>query len=166
MEPVEFRDSQIRASEAATVGWSALRAVSRRWEVHEREHLSAWFRRQGFPAVQPGNHISARAQEFLLTEVCQVDGRVALLEAVYVIVAIHMGRAGAVLPDRVESHRLVGRRQVPASNAGANWAQLDQVSLEDIFSLRVPMLKSCPHFLRGRLRESFYFALRERFRAK
>ena len=28
------------------------------------------------------------------------------------------------------------------------------------------MLKSCPHFLRGRLREGFGFALRERLRAK
>ena len=119
----------------------------------------------GVPAVQPGNHISARAQEFLLTEARQVDGRVALLEAV-VIDAIQMGRAGAVHPDRVESHRVVGRLQAPASNADPNWAQLDQVSLEDIFSLRVPKLKSCPHFLRGRLRESFNFALRERFRAK
>ena len=38
--------------------------------------------------------------------------------------------------------------------------------MEDIFRTRVPMLKSCPHFLRGRLRESFQVALRERHRAK
>ena len=46
------------------------------------------------------------------------------------------------------------------------WEELEQFSMEDIFRTRVPMLKSCPHFLRGRLRESFQVALRERHRAK
>ena len=37
--------------------------------------------------------------------------------------------------------------------------ELDRFSMEDIFRTRVPTLKSCPHFSRGRLR-------RERHRAK
>ena len=138
------------------MGWAALRAVFRRWEVHEREQLSVWMRRQGFPAV-------------LMSEACRVDGRVALLEAVYVVIAIHMGRGGVVPPDRafgIESRRTVGRPPVPTTSVDSNWLQLDQVSLEEIFALRIPMLKSCPHFLRGRVRESFNFALRERFKAR
>ena len=60
-----------------------------------------------------------------------MDGRVALLEVVYVIIAIHMGREGAVLEDRAlgaETHRAVGRPPVPVANSDANWLQLDQVS--------------------------------------
>ena len=43
---------------------------------------------------------------------------------------------------------------------------MDQVSLEEIFALRIPMLRSCPYFLRCRVRESFNFALRERLKAR
>ena len=43
---------------------------------------------------------------------------------------------------------------------------MDEVDLTDFFLLRMPMLKSCPHFLRARLRESFGAALAERHRAK
>ena len=168
-ESIDFHDSHVSAAEAVTVGWAALRAVFRSWEVHESEQLSVWMRRQGFPAVRPGSHISARAHEFLLSEACRVDGRVALLEAVYVVIAIHMGRGGVVPPDRafgIESRRTVGRPPVPTTSVDSNWLQLDQVSLEEIFALRIPMLKSCPHYLRGRVRESFNFALRERFKAR
>ena len=73
VEPIEFHESHISATDAATVGWTALRAVMRSWEIHEREHLTDWLRRQGFPAVQPGNHISAHAQEFLLSETCRAN---------------------------------------------------------------------------------------------
>ena len=55
-----------------------------------------------------------------------------------------------------------GRRET----ADVDWGQLDQFQVDDLFLTRVPMLKSCPHFLRGRLREAFQVALRERFRAK
>ena len=46
------------------------------------------------------------------------------------------------------------------------WQKLDQVDLSEVFLQRIPMLKSCPRFLRGRLRFSFGVALRERCRAK
>ena len=39
------------------------------------------------------------------------------------------------------------------------------MNLEDIFLERVPVLRSYPHFMRGRLRQSFDLALRERHRA-
>ena len=39
---------------------------------------------------------------------------------------------------------------------------LDDVGLEESFAERVPMLKSWPHFFRGRLRNSFRIAMEER----
>ena len=33
-------------------GWSALRTVFRMWSVHEREDLTGWLRRHGFPGTQ------------------------------------------------------------------------------------------------------------------
>ena len=49
---------------------------------------------------------------------------------------------------------------------GATWEFLDQVDLGDIFLQRIPVLKQCPRFLRGRLRFCFFVALRERHRAQ
>ena len=128
-------------------GWSALRQVLREWGIEEPNHLTTWLRGQGFPGTSPGNHIS---QEFIMGEASHVDARVALLEGVYVQLAIHMGR------------HPTGRRET----AGVDWGQLDQFQVDNLFLTRVPMLKSCAHFLSGRLREAFQVALRERFRAK
>ena len=44
------------------------------------------------------------------------------------------------------------------------WEQMAQVDVKEVLLLRVPTLKSGPHFLRSRLRESFATALRERDR--
>ena len=41
-----------------------------------------------FPRVSPGNHISARAQEFLVGEAVSFDARAVWLEAVFVTVTI------------------------------------------------------------------------------
>ena len=61
----------------------------------------------------------------------------------------------------------VPRRVVqPSTFPEGSWEQLDEVDLTDFFLLRLPMLKSCPHFLRSRLRESFGAAFAERHRAK
>ena len=49
---------------------------------------------------------------------------------------------------------------------GYTWAEMDRIQLNEVFLHRVPMLKNCPQFLRGRLREFLQVALRERFRAK
>ena len=91
------------------------------------------------------------AQEFVISEACRFDARVALLEAFFVRLTLHMGRQMAVPPQVVEADR---------------WAQLDSVNLTEFMLLRVPMLKSCPHFLRGQMRECWGTALREKTRAK
>ena len=162
LELVEFHEGSIQASEAVRVGWSSLREVFRTWGIDNREQLTSWLRLQEFPATLPGNHISARAQEFLLAEAGRHDARVGLIDVVCVSLAIHMGREAFVArPEILQDHEVQARHPASVSM----WEELDRFSMEDIFRTRVPMLKSCPHFLRGRMRESFQVALRERHRA-
>ena len=61
-----------------------------------RDDLTQWLRDQRFAGAQPGNHIPARAQEFLFSEACRFDASVALLEAFFVRLTLHMGRQMAV----------------------------------------------------------------------
>ena len=80
---------------------------------------------------------------------------------------VHMSRQVAVPLHVTEvPRRVVQRRTPPSTFPEGSREQLDQVDLTDFFLLRLPMLKSCPHFLRTRLRESFGVALAERHRAK
>ena len=72
-EPFNFHENNLSVSEDVRIGWSAIRGVFRRWGISAREDLTSWLQSHGFPATQLGNHISARAQEFLLTEACPVD---------------------------------------------------------------------------------------------
>ena len=58
------------------------------------------------------------------------------------------------------------RPEVPHSLPDGTWEQMDDVDLHEVFLLRIPILKSCPYFLRGRLRECFATILRERNRAE
>ena len=63
-EAINFHDGMINPVDAVR-GWDSLRAMMRSWGVFHRADLTQWLRGHGFAAVQPGNHISARAQEFL-----------------------------------------------------------------------------------------------------
>ncbi len=100
-----------------------------------------------------------------------VDARVALLESVFVTVALHMGQqehVEGVVPASGPTRTAPGSRgRLPIAGPvpSASWESLDSVNLEHIFLERVPVLRSCPHFMRGRLRQSFDLALRERHRA-
>ena len=54
-------------------------ASMRPWEISSRDDLSQWLRHQGFPATRPGNHLSARAQEYILINAgARGDARVEL----------------------------------------------------------------------------------------
>ena len=53
----------------------------------------------GSPLQFPGNHIEARAQEFIFSEAIAADARVVLLEAVYVCYMVHVSRQLAVPPN-------------------------------------------------------------------
>ena len=65
---LEFQQGTIDAEEGVRLGWLTLRAVFRTWSIFELEDLTQWLRRQGFVGTQPGNHISARAQEHILVK--------------------------------------------------------------------------------------------------
>ena len=168
-EPVQFHGGEIPASEAARVVWLSLRGVMRNWRIDTPPQLSTWLRSQGFAASRPGHHIPARAQEQILSEACREDARVALLEAVYVLVTLHLGRISGIRPvsrhvgPEVSRH---SRPTVPTQVPSDSWLELDTVDLKQFFTKRPPMLKRCPHFLRGRLRQCFAVALRERYRAR
>ena len=84
-----------------------------------------------------------------------------LIEVTCVHLAIHMRQEATcdVAPQEVA--------QPPAQLPGGSmWEQVDSFSFEDVFLHRVPMLKTCPHFMRGSLRECFEIPLMERHRAK
>ena len=170
-EVVPFHGGQTEPSQTLRLGWVALREVFRNWGVRTREDLTNWLGTHGHPRSSPGSHLAARTQEFILSAACDRDARVALLEAVFAVIVVDMGRAIAVpsCPHPVSRVPMITRRGqvlVPTEITTDSWGQLDQVDLDEIFLMRVPILKNCPHFLRGRLRFCFFTALRERLRAK
>ena len=60
----------------------------------------------------------------------------------------------------------IRRSEVPIEVPSGSWVSMDQVDLEEELLRRTPMLKSCPHFLRGRFRHCLSVTLQERCRAK
>ena len=70
---INFNEGTLSANVAVRTGWQALREAMRSWGVGQEAELQAWLRAQGFPGPQPGNHISARAQEYILSEGCRFD---------------------------------------------------------------------------------------------
>ena len=163
-DPLEFHGGFIAASAAVQVGWASLRQAMRSWGISRAEDLTIWLRTNGLPATQRGNHLSARAQGHIMTEVCRADSRVALFETAFVALASR-GRQ-MLLPSMTQESVPVPRasRRSPFVHDGGvppeSWESLDGVDLADTFLQRVPMLQSCPHFLRGRLRFCFSLALR------
>ena len=159
-DQVQFHDGHTDVCNAVREGWHALREVMRTWGIENRCDLSDWLGRRGFPRTSAGNHISARVQEVILSEASAIDARVALVEAACVAITLCRGRAGAVrVPEVVPP---VPRRTRQTEITAESWV----VDLSEVFLERIPMLKTCPRFLRGRLRFSFAIALRERHRAK
>ena len=101
------------------MGWTALRAALRSWGVSGQDDLTQWLRDQRFAGAQPGNHIPARAQEFLFSEACRFDARVALLEAFFVRLTLHMAdrwrfHLARFLPMRRPAYRLLRRTDGPS----------------------------------------------------
>ena len=92
----------------------------RSWGVFHRADVTQWLRGHGFVVVQPGNHISARAQEFLFEEACRNDARVALFEAVFVRRCTWAAR-WPFLTEPLSSRA--------HSNGSPSWEQLDSVDL-------------------------------------
>ena len=127
-QPLQFHEGQINPREGARVGWFALRQALRSWRFALREHLTA-VGREGFQATLPGKHISARAQEALLSRARAGDARVALLESVFVAMVLHVGRQSSV-PVGGFAAEPAPQNPVPVSE---EWAQLDAVDLQLVF---------------------------------
>ena len=86
-----------------------------------------------------------------------------LLEAVFVQLVLHLGRQ-TVVPQGAEP---ATNYSAPASRGElTRWAQMDDVDLTECMLRRIPMFKTCLRFMRGRLRQCWAVALRERGRAK
>ena len=151
-DPLEFHGGFIAPSAAVQVEWASLRQAMRSWGISRAEDLTVWLRTNGLPATQRGNHLSARAQEHIMTEACRADARVALLETAFVALALFRGRQ-MVLPPMTQERVPVprpSRRSLFVHDGGVppeSWESLDGVDLADTFLQRVPMLQSCPHFL-------------------
>ena len=75
VESMFVAGSIVSGHDAAVVGWEALSEVMRSWDIRSREDLSEWIHRQGFPRPRWGAHITARAQERILTMAGAVDAR-------------------------------------------------------------------------------------------
>ena len=52
----------------------------------------------GFQGALVGNHISGKAQEHILSEASACDARVVLLESVYLVLTLYLGRQMGVTP--------------------------------------------------------------------
>ena len=167
--PIQFQGGQSSVSDAIKNGSKALREVMRAWRVTTPEELSGWLRSRGFPATRPGQHLSARAQEFIFHEGGVLDARVALLETAFVLITLEPGRASGI-PRVSDASRIAPRRtatgSIPPVVPSESWEQLDEVDLYERFLGRVSMLKSCPYFFWGRLHQCWTVALHERQRAR
>ena len=183
-EPLNTDGGDINGDAATRAGCTALRAAMRRWGVESAKRLARWLAEEGFPRTRAGAHISARAQEHVMMQAVRVDARAALLESVCVAVTLAFGRRAPNAPVGADGagtatplSRAARRREraaryrpraaaVPAEPPSDAWSWLEDVDVRGLFLLRVPMLKSCPAFLRGRLRQAFRVALVERQRAQ
>ena len=92
VEPISFHGGECSATEALAVGFNVLRATMRSWGISNPEDLSEWLSRHGFPFVRPGNHLSARAQEHIFAVGSRTDARIAIFEAVYVLITVKRSR--------------------------------------------------------------------------
>ena len=144
---------------AVVVGWEALSEVMRSWDIRSREDLVECIFRQEFPRPRWCAHITARAQERILTMAVAVDARVSGVEAIYVQVALLDCRR-VPMPVEPIFHEVVRgtvgrpRTAFPETFLEECWAVVDDVNLRDFFDLRFPVLQSCPHHVRGRFRQA------------
>ena len=134
IESMIVGSTTLSGHDAAVVGLEALSKVMGSWDIRSREDLSEWIYRQGFPRPRWGAHITARAQERILTMAVAVDARVIGLEAVYVQVALLACRR-VPMPAKPILHEAVcgtvGRQRTafPETFPEECWAVMDGVNL-------------------------------------
>ena len=89
-----------------------------------------------------------------------------LLESAFVTLTLSEGRQRASGTSRRHTNERRHSTAIPTEVPRESWEQMDQINMEEVFLRRVPMLKSVPHFMRGRFRHNLTVTLQEECRAK
>ena len=108
--------------------------------------------------------LGAAAVRETVLDAVQFDARVALLDEVVRQLVLAFGRRAAPAPPQevARMHRQQGRKNKPGEPPCESWAHLHQEDLRCSFARRIPTLRACPNFLRGRWRHALRFALEAR----
>lgn len=91
----------------------------RAWGVTSRNDLCRHLQDLGFHGVQPGQYLSRAAQEAILDQAIAADVNVALLDAAYVIVTLHLAQQPGLVAELSANleMRQGGRNPAPTAEA-------------------------------------------------
>ena len=98
---------------AVTEGWRALRRCLRNWGITSRDNLGPGLRRLGFRVPQTltnGQYLSKRLQEAILEKAANENINVALLEASYVVVTLHLAQQPGLVAELEANMRMRSRQ--------------------------------------------------------
>ena len=157
LPPFCFHGEEMSCAEAVRISWNVLRNAMHSWNITSRECLSEWIHNQGFPRPRWGAHFSGRAQERILNFVIARDVRGAVLESLFVHIAMSWCRE-AEFPVA----QSVPQCEAPQSSAVSEWEVLDRIDLEEVFHTRFAVLQGWPAQFRGRFRQAVRVALEAR----
>ncbi len=109
----------LEASVSVQEGLTALRRCMRAWGVTSRNDLCRHLQDLGFHGVQPGQYLSRAAQEAILDQAIAADVNVALLDAAYVIVTLHLAQQPGLVAELSANleMRQGGRNPAPTAEA-------------------------------------------------
>ena len=156
LPPLMFDGEAMSCAEAVRISWEVLRNAMQSWNITSREGLSEWIRKQGFPRPRWGAHFSGRVQERILNLAIARDIRGAVLESLYVHIALGWSQAAGSVAHCASPG--CDARQSSVSE----WEVLDRIDLEEVFQTRFSVLQGCPVQLKGRFRQSVRVALEAR----
>ena len=165
--PLVFNEFSLAAADAVKEGFAALRDAMRSWGVMDEEGLADRLRSRRRRA-RVGKALGAAAVRETVLDAVQFDARVALLDEVVRQLVLAFGRRAAPAPPQevARMHRQQGRKNKPGEPPCESWAHLHQEDLRCSFARRIPTLRACPNFLRGRWRHALRFALEARREAR
>jgi hypothetical protein len=146
-------------------GFQALRGALRSLGADGEESLVTFVRERRRRA-RMGRPLGAHATRAVVDEAHGCDDRVSILETVARELVLTFGRRAPPPPRQTKAPRRSARQRVPAEPPEDSWPQLDSVSLGEFSQLRIPTLRSCPAFVRGRCRFALIQALDRGRRAR
>ena len=115
-------------------------------DLHSRRFVGVGASARVSP-VSLGCHLSGR--ERILSGAISLDGRAAILEALFIQVTLEA--CGRGLPPEQAVHP-TGETPGRGNNQTFSlWQQLDGMELDAVFNARFRVMQSCPHHLRGKV---------------